>query len=287
MVGSRRAICLTIDLEECTAPLELRGCPLSEQESLKPSEEGAHRLLRVLEREGIDATFFITGFFASKRPELVRRIADMGWEIANHGLRHGPAAGRDGMDGLRASGEILERISGARPLGYRAPRLRIGPGIIKALKRLGYVYDSSILPTYVPGRFNWLGMKASPFSWDLGGEGRLVEIPISVTPILRIPVGWWWFRKNFGSRICKIGFDAIWRRGMPVICNVHPWELSGLPKTYRMPAHVKFNCGAASEAQIRMLIAHGKRAGAEFLRMIDLAESISVDIGGSDPIDPF
>jgi len=185
------------------------------------------------------------------------------------------------------TGEILERISGARALGYRETRLRVGPGIIKALKGLGYAYDSSILPTYVPGRFNWLRVKTAPFSWDLKGEGRLMEIPISVTPILRIPVGWWWFRKNFGFHICRIGFDVIWRRGMPVVCNVHPWELSQLPKRHRMPIHVKFNCGAASEAQIRMLIAHGKRAGARFLRMIDLAESISVDIEGSDFIDPF
>lgn len=115
----------------------------------------------------------------------------------------------------------------------------------------------------------------------------MIEIPISVTPILRIPAGWWWFRKNFGDRICGLCFDAIWRRGLPVVCNVHSWELSELPKMERVPAHVKFNCGASSEAQIRRVIAHGKNTGAEFLTMLDLTERISENIEGLDLIKPL
>lgn len=254
---------------------------------MRLSEAGAYRLLRIIESEGIRATFFVTGFFASKRPRLVREIADMGNEVANHGLRHyGSAFGPSGPDGPSEGGRVLERVTGARPLGYREPRLRIGPGMIGALKRLGYAYDSSILPACVPGRYNRLGMRAAPFAWDCGNDGRLIEIPISATPILRIPAGWWWFRKNFGDRICGICFDAIWRRGLPVVCNIHPWELLRLPKMERVPAHVKFNCGAASEAQLRGIIAHGKSAGAEFLTMLELAERISKNIEGLDLVRP-
>ncbi len=229
------------------------------------SEAGAHRLLKIIESEGIRATFFVTGFFTSKRPRLVKEIADMGNEVANHGLRHyGPVLGPSEPNGLLKSGEILERVTGGRPLGYREPRLRIGPGMIGALKRLGYAYDSSILPACVPGRYSRLRMRPAPFAWDCGKAGRLIEIPISATPILRIPAGWWWFRKNFGDRICRICFDAIWRLGLPVICNIHAWELSELPRMERVPAHVRFNCGPPSEAQVKGIIAHGKSAGVPY-----------------------
>jgi peptidoglycan/xylan/chitin deacetylase (PgdA/CDA1 family) len=278
MAGSGRALCLTVDLEECTLPQEFGGRPLSEGESLGISGGGARRLLKLIGSEGVRATFFITGFFASKRPELVREIADMGNEIANHGLRHyRPVVEPDGMGSIRESGEILERVTGMRPLGYREPRLKIGPSVIGALGRLGYAYDSSILPAYVPGRYNGLRARPAPFAWDLEGSGRLIEIPISVTPLFRIPVGWWWFRKNFGVRISEIGFGAIWGRGLPVVCNIHSWELSELPEMQRVPLHVRFNCGIASEIQLRRIIAYGKRTGAEFLTLIDLAERMGAE----------
>ncbi|MEM3574474.1 MAG: polysaccharide deacetylase family protein [Candidatus Bathyarchaeia archaeon] len=288
MAGSKKAFCLTIDIEECALPQEFGGRPLGEEESLNLSEAGAHRLLRIIKSEGIRATFFVTGFFASKRPGIVKEITDMGNEVANHGLMHyGPQLGPGEPDAILKSGEILKRVAGARPLGYRGPLLRIWPGMVGALKRLGYAYDSSILPAYVPGRYNRLRIRPTPFAWDCGKAGRLIEIPISVTPILRIPAGWWWFRKNFGDRICGFCFDAIWRRGLPVVCNIHSWELSELPKMERVPAHVKFNCGAASEAQVRGIIAHGKNAGAEFLTMLDLAEGLSENIEGLDLIKPI
>jgi len=229
MIGTEKILCLTVDLEECTLPQEFGGQPLPEEESIRLSTQGAHRLLDIIRSANVKATFFITGFLASRCPELVREITDLGNEVANHDLKHYPPnAGicADKLRSLQESETIIKQATGERPLGFRAPFLNIGQNVIEALKRLSYVYDSSVLPTYVPGRYNRLRMKPAPFLWGSEGSRQLIEIPISVTPLLRVPVGWWWFRKNFGQRICEMGFEAIWKRNLPVVCHLHSWEPS-------------------------------------------------------------
>lgn len=277
MVRTEKILCLTVDLEECTLSQEFGGRPLPEEESIRLSAQGARRLLGVIKSANVKATFFTTGFFASRCPELAKEIIDLGNEVANHGLKHYPQNAGGCVEKLRSfeeSGDIIKRVAGKGPVGYREPLLNIGLDAIEALKRLNYIYDSSVLPTYVPGRYNRLRMRPAPFLWGSDAQGQLIEIPISVTPLLRIPVGWWWFRKNFGQRTCEMGFEAIWRRNLPVICHIHPWELVDLPEMPRIPIHVRFNCGAKSDAQIREIIAYGKRAKAEFVTMIDLAERL-------------
>ena len=86
---------------------------------------GVPRLLRLLDRQGIRATFFVPGYTAERWPDAVRAIRDAGHEIAHHGYLHEGVAGtpdpateeRRLLRGL----EALEAVAGVRPIGYRAP----------------------------------------------------------------------------------------------------------------------------------------------------------------------
>lgn len=229
-------------------------------------------MLDLLRSAHARATFFTTAFFARRAPDLVARIAREGHEIANHGLAHRPIDGTfdDQVREISLAQGTLEGISGLPVRGYREPLLRIRGNTLLALKRLGYAYDSSVLPGFVPGRYNNLALPARPFAWRLDG-GELVEFPISVTPRVRIPVGWWWFRKNFGASACVAGFNSIWARGRPVILHLHPWELVPAPPGARVPLHIAFRCGRPSVRQVRGILEWAERVGATLAPLCDLA----------------
>lgn len=281
MVGTEeKAIALTVDLEEWTIPQEFGGEPLPEKYSIGISEQGTYRLLEILERGNIKATFFVTAFFASRKLEMMEKIVESGHEIASHGLRHYPLKNQTDVEQvtwIREAGKMIEKTVGSTPIGFRAPTLKIEETTIKALKTLNYSYDSSILATYIPGRYNRLRTPYTPFVWkgtkrsDSVSLKPLLEIPISVTPILRVPIGWWWFRKNFGQRICQFGFNALWRKNQPVVCIAHPWELVELPSTPSIPFHIRFNCGEKSIWQLESLITDAKKAGGKFVTMSQIA----------------
>lgn len=130
---------------------------------------GVPRILDVLARQGVGATFFVPGFIAERYPDTVRMIVDHGHEIGHHGYLHEPLAGMSADDerGFLERGlESLERVAGVRPAGYRAPVGEISfrtPGL---LLDAGFGYDSSLMDADRP--------------YLLGAadrEGSLVELP--------------------------------------------------------------------------------------------------------------
>src|SRR5688572_21077563 len=110
------------------------------------------RLLALFDEANVRATFFVLGWVAERFPDLVSRIVGAGHEIASHGYDHGlvydktPAAFR--ADLLRA-GAAIQRATGVRVTGYRAPSFSVTDRSLWALDVLvseGYTFDSSIYP---------------------------------------------------------------------------------------------------------------------------------------------
>jgi len=88
---------------------------------------------------------------------------------------------------------------------------------------------------------------------------------------LRIPVGWWWFRKNCGELFPWITGKLLFRLDQPFTTEMHSWELAEIPEGYRIPFHVRYNCGRSSADQILHLIRRLKRSGGKFVLMKTLA----------------
>ncbi|TCU33913.1 polysaccharide deacetylase family protein [Rhizobium azibense] len=105
---------------------------------------GIPRYLRILEETGIPATFFVPGYDAEQHPQSVREIVGSGHEVAAHGYVHeGWDLGDEEPFFLQKTHEILTDLVGAAPLGWRSPSGHKSARTMRALKRLGYIYDSS------------------------------------------------------------------------------------------------------------------------------------------------
>ncbi|TLM81797.1 polysaccharide deacetylase [Pseudarthrobacter sp. NamE5] len=147
-----------VDAESCTIahdPTSTRRMSLMTHQSYGP-KVAVPRLLKILERQDIHATFFIPGFTAESYPDVVRRIVDGGHEVAHHGYLHEPMQGidpRTEASYLERGLEALANVAGVRPVGYRAPWWELNwhsPGL---LADRGFLYDSSLLDGDAPYRF--------------------------------------------------------------------------------------------------------------------------------------
>ncbi|WP_284975009.1 polysaccharide deacetylase [Arthrobacter sp. efr-133-TYG-104] len=146
-----------VDAESCTIahdPASTRRMSLMSHQSYGP-KIAVPRLLQILDRQDIKGTFFVPGFTADSYPDVVRRIADAGHEIAHHGYLHEPMQGIDAAteaNYLDRGLEALARVAGVRPVGYRAPWWELNWQSPALLADRGFLYDSSLLDGDAPYR---------------------------------------------------------------------------------------------------------------------------------------
>ena len=174
--GYRAATAFTFDLDAESAILvdapEAAGRLSVMTHQAYGPRTGVPRILRILDRQGIRATFFIPGYSAERWPGAVRSIRDAGHEIAHHGYLHEQVSvvAPDEEERLLLRGlEALDTVAGVRPIGWRAPMWEASyasPGI---LARHGFLYDSSLMDADYPYR-----VAAGPEP----GAASIVELPI-------------------------------------------------------------------------------------------------------------
>lgn len=144
----------TVDVEEYFQVKALESVVSRDQWLTRPSriEHSVDDLLEALARYNTRATFFLLGWLAEHRPQVVRSIVNAGHEIASHGFSHDrvTSLSRDAFrDDVHSSKTTLEDVSGTPVAGYRAPSFSIIPGYEWAFDILieeGYRYDSSLFP---------------------------------------------------------------------------------------------------------------------------------------------
>ena len=189
------------------------------------------RLLELLARHGARGTFFVLGWVAERHPEVVRRIAAAGHEIASHGWDHvrvtelTPAQFRESV---RRTKQTLEALTGTCVIGYRAPSFSIVPTREWALDVLleeGHRYDSSLFPIRRPG-YGYPGARPDPHWLERSG-GRLFELPPATLARFgaRLPAGGGAYFRLFPYAFVRAAFLDCERRGIPGTFYIHPWEV--------------------------------------------------------------
>jgi peptidoglycan-N-acetylglucosamine deacetylase len=221
--GARVAVLLTFD-DDTQAPLLRDGT--TEPTALSASDYGAQtgtpRLLEILDRHKVPATFFVTGVDSLIHPEMVPSILKSGRnEIGIHGWIHEYTPGLDSeAEEERLLDKAIARIrslAGKQPAGYRAPSWAFSPYTMDLIRKKGFVYDSSLQNSEVPYRILANGQDTGvielPIDWTLtetpylGAEGHMPS------PDLLFAL----YRQEF---------DGAYKEGTVFILTLHPY-LSG------------------------------------------------------------
>lgn len=260
-------ILLSFDIEEFDVPLE-QGIDYPFDKQMAVSIEGTLVVLESLRKHQIRATFFCTANFALHAPEVIRMIVQDGHEIASHGYYHSSF----NNDDLKSSRECLEKLSGQNVEGFRMARMM--EVNTECTKSAGYLYNSSLNPTFIPGRYNNLN-KPRTYYYDEG----VLQIPSSVTPFFRFPLFWLSFHnlplQFYQWMLCQCvdhdGYAAIY---------FHPWEfvdLKSYTKDFKLPRIMMRNTGEAMQNRMDALLTSLKNKKYQFVSYSDFRKLIQSD----------
>ncbi|TWU21229.1 Peptidoglycan deacetylase [Novipirellula galeiformis] len=193
-------------------------------------EASTDRLLQLFADHDVHGTFFVLGWVARRYPELVRRIAQAGHELASHGYWHRlvydltPEAFRQD---IRDSREAIGDAAGVAVTAYRAPSFSITERSMWALDVLveeGFTVDSSIFPI----RHDRYGVPdARPeVHQRQTAAGPIVEVPPTVGTLgkFKVPIGGGYFRL-FPLAVTQRAIDSVAAQQRPAMLYLHPWEI--------------------------------------------------------------
>jgi hypothetical protein len=226
-----KTVLLSFDLEEFDMPMEY-GKTIDFSDQIRVSEEGASTILDILLHNNIKATFFSTVIFATHAGNLIKRIIDEGHELASHGYFHSAFEEKH----LLESKVELERLSGHSIDGFRMARMM--PVSDQAIQAAGYLYNSSLNPVYLPGRYNNFFKPRTRFVID-----KLVQLPASATPLIRLPLFWLSFH-NLPLWLYKAACTRTINNDGYLNTYFHPWEFIDLTNAdYGLPSFVSRNSG--------------------------------------------
>jgi polysaccharide deacetylase family protein (PEP-CTERM system associated) len=209
-------------------------------------ERNIARILSLLDRHGVQATFFTLGWIAERYPGVVRDILAGGHELASHGYGHQrasdltPAQFHADIDRAK---RLLEDQSGVEVKGYRAPSFSIDARnrdwAFDALARAGYRYSSSVYPV----RHDHYGMPDAP-RFRHAAHSDVLEVPPTTVRA---------FNRNWpasGGGYFRLMPYALSRRliervnrhdGESAVFYFHPWEIdTGQPRIPGINARTKF-----------------------------------------------
>jgi len=173
---------LTFDIEDWFHTLENRQRYSGHIWDKLPSKvvENTSRILTMLDKRGLKATFFILGWVAQKHPELIREIHSKGHEIAAHSYwHHNPHRIRisDFEKDLKHCLSAIQDITGEKVRAYRAPgfNLRLNDHrVFDILAAQGIVVDSSVQLRLSSDKIPMIISTSS---------NRIIEFPLITTPL--------------------------------------------------------------------------------------------------------
>jgi peptidoglycan-N-acetylglucosamine deacetylase len=221
-------------------------------------------VLDVLDRLDVKITFFVVGQDAAieKNHKVLRSIAERGHEIGNHSFHHESWLKTYSKEKIEKEIEMAEEAihtaTGKRTNMFRGPGFSWSEDLLKVLQKRQYIFDASILPTYISplmrqyyfwkstltkqekesrkelfGSYKEGFYPLKPYQWNLGNSTSLLEIPVTTMPVFKIP-----FHQSYLLYISNVstGLMKFYMRFSMFMCKVtktspsyllHPLDLMG------------------------------------------------------------
>lgn len=288
---------MTVDVESFSIPLN-RCDPGTAGMVLRT---GLPRLLDLLARHDIPATFYFTGEIVEQVPESVGLVKDHGHEVGCHGYYHDADKAFDllgyeaQLDQLARAKRLIESAAG--PIhAFRAPALRINADTVRALEATGFTSDSSVCPQRFDGPFTlgskkklrWLIAPRRPHL--LQGSSSVLEVPISalIFPYIGTTMR---ISPSVTRGLERLLFAEAGATGKPLVFLFHPNECiepagavsatrrAGNPVSYFFADYLRQrlklkNLGMPAVGLMDAVLTRASEAGARFMTVTDYRRSI-------------
>ena len=178
----RLTVALTFDGDSISDAVRRGDPPVKLSHGEFGPRVGIPRILELLRREAIPATWFMPGHTLETFPAATDAILEDGHEIGCHGWYHEDFSAIRGDEQAEIIGRCVlkvREVTGVAPRGHRAPYWALGPETLRLIEDAGFAYDSSLMADdYALYRVRHGDAHSPAGRTVFGREGRLVEVPI-------------------------------------------------------------------------------------------------------------
>ena len=269
-------------------------------------------VLDVLDELDIKITFFIVGQDAAieKNHNVLRTIVERGHEVGNHSFHHESWLQSYSKEKIEEeiinAEEAIFEATGQRPTSFRGPGFSWSNDLLMVLKKRKYIFDASLLPTYISplmrqyyfwkstlskeekesrkelfGSFKEGFYPLKPFLWQFNNNQELLEIPVTTMPILKLPfhqsyllyisnisVGLMKLYLNFAISMCKI-------TGTQPSFLLHPLDLIGADHVPELSFFPGMNIKSEQKLKVFKTAMQILKKNFELVNMSQFADSLS------------
>ncbi|WP_254272290.1 polysaccharide deacetylase family protein [Haloarcula marina] len=269
---SPRRACLTLDLE--------KNWNFEDPELKYATFDYLDDYIDLLDTLDLPLSVFVVGETIEDRPDAIERLQErLDVEFHLHSYSHDISGSADFEREVRLGTQAFESFFGRQPEGYRSTQGRIERSAFRFLESSGFLFDSSVFPTYRPGVYNNLRAPVEPY--QATGTDSLLEIPVAVVPRLRFPLSQGYV-KAIGAP-----FLAVLRH-IPlqdvVVYNSHLQDFYHTQAHERLGPQRKLFYGrnvAQSEHIFERVVETLRRKGYSFVKMTDVYDAYTE--GGDRP----
>lgn len=271
-------------------------------------------VLNVLDELEIKITFFIVGQDAAieKNKNVLRSIVERGHEVGNHSFHHESwlqsySSEKIEEEIIKAEDAIFE-ATGQRPNSFRGPGFSWSNDLLMVLKKRNYIFDASLLPTYISplmrqyyfwkstlskeekesrkelfGSFKEGFYPLKPFHWEFENHSQLLEIPVTTMPLFKLP-----FHQSYLLYISNISLALMktYLRSAISLCKItgtqpsfllHPLDLIGADHVPELSFFPGMNIKSEQKLKVFRIAMQILKENFELVNMSDFAGSISTN----------
>jgi len=191
--------------------------------------DNTRKIIALLNKHQVQATFFVLGWVADHFPDLVQEISAAGHELATHGYWHRlvyqQTPGEFEEDLEKSLVAIRNADSNSDVIGYRAPTFSLSPDTswaLEILSRHGIKYSSSVFPVSIHDRYS---NGTAPRFAHLT-EAGILEIPLSTIrwANFNFAVAGGGYLRFYPQRLTCKAIRILNTQHRPAIVYLHPWE---------------------------------------------------------------
>ena len=198
--------------------------------------KGLDKILELLRKYDVKATFFVVGELLKSNPEILDKILDNEHEIGFHTMKHTRLDSPNFKEKFKDEIKEFDKLTSKKSIGFRAPTFSINKKsswVIDELVKNNYRYDSSIIPAKTT-LYGIPEAEKSPYKitsehLEKNSEnGKLIEFPLLVTKFLgkTIPAAGGFYLRTLPLKIIKNAIKSYENKDRVSSFYIHSWELT-------------------------------------------------------------